>query len=264
MEALPVIASDAVVLQAPQAVEAEITPAPTHAETVWMQAALFGSTADLAARLDSGLAADTHTARGTTLLMMSAHDPAKVRLLLARGADARATSQARHTALMVAANSRGAIESMRLLLDAGAPASPPSTATGRSAQAARPGSGPSPMLYAIWSGEVDKVRLLLDRGASMPRRMNVGGGALVVTPLELAIFLRDESMAKFLVARGADVNELGENGITPLSSAILGDDVTMTRTLLDLGAAINLTDQQGETALMHAAQIDLISRARQR
>jgi ankyrin repeat protein len=256
MEALPVIASDAVVLQAPQSVEASMAPAPTSAEAAWMQAALFGSAADLTALLDSGLAADTRTARGTTLLMMSAHDPEKVRVLLARGADARAASQARHTALMVAANARGAIESMRLLLDAGAPASTSSSAIGRTGQAARPGSGPSPMLYAIWSGEVDKVRLLLDRGAPLPRRLNVGAGAIVVTPLELAIFLRDVSMATFLIARGADVNELGETGITPLSSAILSDDATMTRTLLELGASVDLADQQGETPLMHAAQID--------
>ena len=140
--------------------------------------------------------------------MMSAHDPAKVRLLLARGAQPDAISDARHTALMIAANYRGAIESMRLLLDAGArlvPAPPGAARRERGRQA-------TAMLYAIYSGEVDKVALLLDRGAPLPRRLSIGGGLFLATPIETAILLRDVPMLKFLVAKGANVNELGELG----------------------------------------------------
>ena len=37
---------------------------------------------------------------------------------------------------------------------------------------------------------------------------------------------------------------------------MLGNDSEMVRTLLALGAKVNEVDQQGETALMHAAQMD--------
>ena len=79
-------------------------PVDTSTERPWMRTALFGTTKELEGLLAQGLDANSRTAAGTTALMMAAHDADKVRLLLARGADVSAMSDARHNALMVSAN----------------------------------------------------------------------------------------------------------------------------------------------------------------
>ena len=220
----------------------------TSAERPWMNVALFGSAGELSRLLGAGMDAGSRTAAGTTALMMAAHDPEKVALLIARGADVRALSDARHNALMVAANHVGSLQTMRRLLDHGAlPGEPDSSGSIKRF---------SPMLYAIWSGETAKVRLLLERGATLPRRMSLLGGELSTTPLELAVFQRDLAMVRLLAGRGVDVNELGESGISPLTQAVLCDDAALVALLISLGADVNLVDQNGETALMHAAQVD--------
>jgi ankyrin repeat protein len=235
--------------QAPGATVAGDATVDTSAERPWMRTALFGTPDTLSRELDGGLDPNSRTQAGTTVLMMAAHDADKVRMLLARGADPSALSEARHNALMVAANHPGAIDAMRLLLDKGAaPGEPPSPAKSLKHF--------SPFLYAIWSGEPEKVTLLLDRGAPLPRRVSVLGGELSVAPLELAIFQRDVPMVRLLVSRGAKLDELGESGISPLTQAVLTNDATVVKALLDLGAPVDQVDQQGETALMHAALVD--------
>jgi ankyrin repeat protein len=251
MQALPIVVPDAT-LASPAGPATRTAAAPAKGEA-WMRAALFGTRDELSALLDAGLDPNSRTPRGTTLLMMAAHDPAKVRLLLAKGANARLASDSKHTAVMIAANHRGAIESMRLLLDAGASPDLPPAPPGRASAGAK--GRPSPMLYAIWSGETEKVALLLERGAKLPRKMSIAG-IFFATPLELATLQHDLAMVKYLGSRGVDVNELGELGTTPLFMAVAGNDDAMVRALLSLGASVNLVDQQGETALMHAALID--------
>src|SRR5581483_4883186 len=94
----------------------------------WARPVLFGAPERLAQLLDAGLDPNSATAGGTTLLMMAAPDPEKVRLLLARGADVRARARNGWDALTVAAGYRGTAESLRLLLDAGAEVDPPPAA----------------------------------------------------------------------------------------------------------------------------------------
>ncbi|MBK5296451.1 MAG: ankyrin repeat domain-containing protein [Vicinamibacteria bacterium] len=241
LESLPVSAPDATVLDSLEV--------DTSADQAWMSTALFGTTDELGRLLDQGMSANSRTPAGTTALMMAAHDPGKVSLLLERGADVAALSDARHNALMVSANHLGSLGAMRLLLDKGAsPEEPP----------APPGylKHHSPMLYAISSGETAKVELLMGRGAKLPRRVSLLGGEFALTPLELAIFQRDEPMARLLVRGGASANELGETGISPLTQAVFCNDTAMVKALIALGADLNLVDQNGETALMHAALVD--------
>ena len=241
LESLPV--------RAPNATLLDSFPVDTSTERPWMRTALFGTTKELEGLLAQGLDANSRTVAGTTALMMAAHDADKVRLLLARGADVSAISDARHNALMVSANLPGSLEAMRLLLDKGAsPEEPPAPAGSLKHH--------SPMLYAIWSGEPPKVALLLERGAKLPRRVSLLGGEFPVSPLELAIFQRDLTMVGFLIGRGVDVNELTELGVSPLTQATLTNDVAVVKALIAAGADVNLVDQGGETALMHAATVD--------
>ncbi len=253
MQALPIVVPNATLASPAAGPAMRAAAPPANGDAAWMRVALFGTRDELAALVAAGLDPNSRTTRGTTLLMMAAHDPAKVRLLLANGANAKAVSDSKHTAVMIAANHRGAIESMRLLLDAGASPEMPPAAPGRASAGAK--GRPSPMLYAIWSGETEKVALLLDRGAKLPRKLSIAG-IIFATPLELATVQHDLAMVKYLASSGADVNELGELGTPPLFMAVAGNDVAMLRLLLSLGASVNQVDQQGETALMHAALID--------
>src|SRR5262249_8645715 len=107
------------------AVSTTSSPADQTSAPSWARVALFGSVAELTALLDAGLDPNSKTPGGTTLLMMAAHDADKVRVLLARGADAKVRSENGTDALTIAATYRGTAGSMRLLLDAGADVQPP-------------------------------------------------------------------------------------------------------------------------------------------
>ena len=125
---------------------------------------------ELGRLLDQGLDANSRTPKGTTVLMMAAHDADKVTLLLARGADVV-----------------GAVRCAAQRLDGGGQLSRArSTRCGccstraprRRSRRRQPDRSSiiSPMLYAIWSGETAKVALLLERGAKLPRRVSLLGG----------------------------------------------------------------------------------------
>jgi hypothetical protein len=84
----------------------------TEAAPTWARTALFGTPQELTALLEKGLDPNSTTDKGTTPLMMAATDAEKVKLLLARGANAS------YGALIVAAASRGTTPAIRILLDA--------------------------------------------------------------------------------------------------------------------------------------------------
>ena len=240
MSSLPIVADDARVL-ARHAIAVE-------GEQPWMRTALFGSVGDLRATLDAGVAATARSAKGTTMLMMAVPDAAKVQLLLDRGADVKAESDLRHTALMIAANYRGTTSLFRSLLARGASALPPADQA--------PGRAVSPLLYAVWSGDVEKVTTLLERGASVDAKVSIGGGIFTARPVQVAVFQRDLPMMKLLVSRGASLTDLSEGGVTLLTDAVFMNDAGVVSALLGLGADVNQVDQNGETSLMHAASID--------
>lgn len=240
MESLPVVVPDARVFPR-QAIAVE-------GEQPWMRAALFGSTAALRAQLDGGLAAGASSAKGTTVLMMAAHDRDKVALLLERGADVRPVNDLHHSALMVATNHRGTLDIVRLLLERGASAAaPPNQPAGQTV---------SPLLYAVWSGETDKASLLLDRGAAVDAKVSIGGGIFTARPIQMAVFQRDLPMVRLLARRGASMSALSEGGVGLLTDAVFTNDADLVSALLALGADVNQVDEHGETALMHAASID--------
>jgi hypothetical protein len=83
----------------PQAHTDSAPPATAVEAPQWERVALFGTAEQLGELLDAGLDANTKTTAGTTLLMMAAPDEAKVRLLLARGADAKVRTRSGSDAL---------------------------------------------------------------------------------------------------------------------------------------------------------------------
>ena len=83
-------------------------PAAPGANTpTWIGAALFGTAAELRTLLDSGVSPASQTEGGTTMLMMAAADADKVRLLIARGVDAKTRAATGADALTIAASYLG-------------------------------------------------------------------------------------------------------------------------------------------------------------
>src|SRR5262245_39373929 len=94
------------------AVNAEGTPA-------LMAAALFGDARMVGLLLEHGADPNRAGTAGTTALMWAVPDLAKVRLLLARGANVNARSETERTALLVAASYPGTVNLLQLLLESG-------------------------------------------------------------------------------------------------------------------------------------------------
>lgn len=211
----------------------------------WVETALFGTPAELKARLDAGLDPNSKTAEGTTLLMIAAPDAAKVRLLIDRGADVRANAKTGFTALMVATTYLGTSESVKLLLAHGADA--------------RPGAGvmydASPLFLAASAGDVDNINLLLARGADPNRRMDLIG-MFPTSPLVQAVGFGDPRVVKALLAGGANVHERDSDGMAPLDWAVVDHHLDAVKALLAAGADVNALDHFGYTPLLYAATID--------
>ncbi len=237
MQALPKAANAATALPltalAPKGVEA------------WMETALFGTAAELTAQLDPGLDPNSKTADGTSLLMMAAHDAAKVKLLIARGADVRAKAKTGYTALLVAAMDFDGAESVKLLLEHGAEA--------------QPGKGvmfdASPIALASMSGDRDSIALLLATGADPNTKMSLLG-TFTSTPLVLAATFGYPTVIQTLLAAGADVNAKDQDGITALHWAVLAHHADLVEILRAGGANVNVTDKYGYTPLHYAASVD--------
>ena len=211
----------------------------------WMETAAFGTAQELAAALDGGLDPNSKTAKGTTILMMAAQDPAKVKLLIGHGAEVRAKAKSGYTALMVAAMYKGDFDSVKMLVAHGAEA--------------RPGKGveydASPLFLASMVGDRNNLALLLKSGADPNRKMNLIG-SFPTSPLLDAVQLGDAAVVKLLLAGGANLREKDDDGMTALHWAVVAHRVDVARALLAAGADVNAVDRFGYTPLQYAATID--------
>lgn len=187
----------------------------------WIRTALFGSALQLKALLDGGLNPNSRTERGTTLLMMTATDAEKVRLLLGRGAEVTPK------VLAIAAAYRGTADSIKALLDAGADA--------KNAKA---------MEHASMSGDADVVKLLLARGADP------------APGLSQAVTFGYPDIVRALIAAGASVRGTESSGINLLHWAAIANRPEVVPALVEAGVPINAPDDFLYTPLMYAATID--------
>ncbi|HLH45076.1 MAG TPA: ankyrin repeat domain-containing protein [Bryobacteraceae bacterium] len=217
----------ALLAAAPEAAPPKPTPPPPPAKAPsWMRTALFGSAAQLAALLDSGLDARAKTDRGTALLMMVAPDPDKIRMLLSRGADPSPG------AVAIAAAYRGTADSIRALLDAGA------------------GIPASALVFASMTGDLQIVNLLLAHGAD-PSASWRGN-----TPLSQAVTFGYPDVALALIDAGASVAMRESSGINLLHWAAIANRAALIPVLAAAGVPVNDQDMFGFTPLMYAATLD--------
>ncbi len=237
----------------PNAVDADGMPAI-------MAATLFGDVSAVNLLLKHGADPNTSDAAGATALMWGTQDAAKVRALLARGANVNAKSQTDRTALLVAASYPGTVPSLQLLLDRGADLR------------AQDKAGATALSLAVRSADVSVVRFLTARGLALdsltPGARRVGltrwdrpttdllMGASPDTAPDVLVATAAWHPAPLVdrwIAAGADVNakNAAQYSRTPLLSAVTSeragaDSVTL---LLNRGADPNAATTEGETPL---------------
>jgi ankyrin repeat protein len=100
-------------------------------------------------------------------------------------------------------------------------------------------------------GRLDVVKREVERWAELLNAYNRDG----FTPLQLACFFGHESMALWLIERGADVNAVARNDlrIAPIHAAAANDNLTLLAALLRHGAEVNARQQDDFTPLHTAA-----------
>ena len=211
------------------------TPAEPAAMPAWVRTALFEPPAALAALLNAGLNPNAQTAGGTTLLMASAWDADKVRLLIEKGANVTVRSPAGADAISAASGIPRSTASLRALLDAGGPAEPPDGVRVRR----------SPIVLASMAGDVDNVRLLLSHGAK----------ASAEAAAEAVTFGHADVLAA-LIAAGADVSGAESTGVNLLHWATITNRTAVIPVLLAAGVPLDAVDGFGFTPLMYAATLD--------
>src|SRR6266550_1187079 len=103
----------------------------------------------------------------------------------------------------------------------------------------------SPLALAVEKGDASMVEALLDLGHDP----SLGG---IVVPLALAARNNNVRIVDLLLKRGANVDELGEEGETALMWAAGAGNVKVLKRLLELGADLKRRDNDGCDALEYA------------
>jgi len=201
----------------------------------WAEGTLFGSPTALRSLLDSGLNPNSKTPNGTTLLMMAASDPEKVRLLVAHGANVNARADGGVDALAIASSYRGTAESLRVLLDAGARPQAPEDVHVRRA----------PLVFSAMNGDLENVKLLLSRGA-MPS----------TEALTEALTFGHADVVQALINTGANAGITESSGINLLHWSAITNRPAMIPLLVKAGVSLDAVDNSGFTPLMYAATVD--------
>ena len=103
--------------------------------------------------------------------------------------------------------------------------------------------------YEMKTLDLEKVKRLIEEGADI--NANKGGE----TPLFAAVGAGSNEVAKFLIAKGADVNAPGFGGLTPLFPACVICDKDVVELLITKGADVNAKTQGEFTGLtpLHTA-----------
>jgi ankyrin repeat protein len=221
-------------------------------ETLLMSAAAAGSLDAMKFLVDQGADVNAQNAFGSTALVWSATDLAKVRYLVEHGANVNLPTKTGRTAAFVAAMSTPSAQIVRYLAEHGADLK------------AKDAYGNTLLTAAAVGDDVETVRLLLNAGID-PNAV----GATHVTPLVYASYNGNAAIASLLLAKGANANAAADgplmfpgmspksgpialSAITPLIAAIGSGSEAVVKALLDAGAGVNAKDGRNMTALMIA------------
>jgi len=114
-------------------------------------------------------------------------------------------------------------------------------------------NGSTPLNQAAASGNLELVKLLVDRGAEVNPKDCFGGSCNRVdgSPLHNSVW-RNAAVVNYLIAEGAKVDQVNQNGETPLHIATWGRNIDCVKALVEAGADINKQDNEGKTPLHKA------------
>jgi ankyrin repeat protein len=227
--------------------------------TPLMYAAEVGSVEAMRILIERGADVNAQNAFGSTALMWSGADAAKVRLLLDHGADVNKTAKTGRTALIIAAFSPSSADVVRMLIAKSADIS------------ATDQNGLTPLLAAASGNDTASVRVLIEQGADVNHSGAVGpNGPHGFTPLMLAAANGNLEAIRLLLAKGAKVNATSDRanlpkvrngvvsagGFTPLLLASTYGPPEVVKELLAAGAEVNAADVRGMTPLVLALTTD--------
>jgi ankyrin repeat protein len=226
-----------------------------------MAATLFGDVRMVELLLENHADPNRPGTSGTTALMWAVPDVAKVRLLLARGANVNARSETERTALLVAASYPGTVDLLRLLLDRGADLR------------AQDRGGATALSLAVRSADIDVVRFLVDRGLD-PNALSLAAQGTAFARHDLptvdylmttiakpipqllitAAIWQPVAFVRRWIDSGADLNAsmpAAQYARNPLLSAVTSEDegADTLKLLLEHGADPNAQTTEGESPL---------------
>jgi ankyrin repeat protein len=238
--------------------QSDVAVADSRGITPLMYAAEIGSLDAMRLLIDHGADVNAQNAFGSTALMWSVSEPAKVRLLLDHGAQVNTAAKSGRTALIIAAFTNPSAEVVRLLLAKGARVD------------VMDQRHVTPLNAATFGNDTATIRLLLDAGADIETPDTFIG----LTPLMNAAGNRNVEAARLLLAKGAKVNAVSKTvglpkiqtgtvefgGWTPLLMAAAFGPPEAVKVLLDTGAKIDAQDYRGFTPLMLAVGTDRYDR----
>lgn len=100
---------------------------------------------------------------------------------------------------------------------------------------------------AIFEGNMKNIHLILNE-KNIKATTKAG-----LTPLHMAIKIRDLALVKLLVNKGADVDAQDNKGFSPLYYAVMQNQIAIAKFLLDNEADPNLTNTIGNAPLHNIA-----------
>ena len=110
--------------------------------------------------------------------------------------------------------------------------------------------GFKPIHLACVIGDLNRVKSLISENNNLVNAQTKEG----LTPLLLAIGFNNPQIVKFLIAKGASVNEKYMEEWTPLHLAVLSENFYIVQILIDKGAEINAKSSKGITPLHLACE----------
>jgi len=161
-----------------------------------------------------------------------------VKKLLEQGAPVNAKDKDGKTALNQAAF-LGRLETVKLLLDSNAIVD------------RKDNYGGTPLFWAVCGANFEIVKLLFDHGAKINAKPMGGQSPFIRASSGVSRPAHIDIMKLFL-KNGADINEIGNNGVTALMNAAAGGYIEITKMLLEHGADVSIRSRQGETAITRA------------
>lgn len=171
-----------------------------------------------------------------------------IQILVDHGADVNAN----HGRALQVAAARGSVQTVQVLLAAGADINAPALRR----------NGKTTLQGAVLRGNIDLVKTLLDAGADINAPPSPEWGE---TAIQAAAGSGDVRMVQFLLSHGADVNSPASKsyGATALQKAAIGGHLRIALVLLKMGADVNAAPAPigGRTALEGAAEhgrLDLV------